>query len=153
MKKIIVGALTAVGLITSAHAGQGIVVTLASNHIGAKAGYNENNLGIGYSWDTSVRYLGDVSAQVGVYRNSEYRTSTYVSATKYLWSSSGKGVRAGYAVGLATGYDSPLMPIVAGVATINVGYFDVNVILSGYRDSDGDKKLKPLLGLQVAFPF
>lgn len=154
MKKLIVGALTAVGLVaSSAHAEQGIAFTLASDHVGAKAQYNQRNLGVGYFWDTNIRYLGDVNAQVGVYRNSEYNTSAYVSATKYLWSSSGKGVRAGYAVGLATGYDSPLMPIIAGVATINVRYFDVNIIVSGYRDSNGDNKIKPLLGLQVAFPF
>lgn len=152
MKKVFAALLLA-GSFGSVYAGQGVVLTLASEHIGAKAKYNQTNPGVGYSWSTSVRYLGDVDAQVGVYRNSESRTSVYVSATKYLWSSSGNGVRAGYAVGLATGYNGLAMPIAAGVASIDVGYFDVNVIVSGYRDSGDGDKLKPLIGLQIAFPF
>lgn len=153
MKKIIAAIILSCTAMSAYATDRGITMTLRSNHVGSVGVYNENNPGIGYTWKTDVAVLGDVNAHVGVYRNSEYRTSAYISAVKYLWTSGGFG--AGYTVGLATGYEStPIMPILGAVVSYTVNdTVGINVVLSAFSDDKDNDKLKPLIGVQLVFPF
>ena len=101
MKRLITSTLL-LAASTFAVADDTLVVNLRSNHVGSIEQYNENNIGVGYGWDTNVRYLGDIQGQVGVFRNSKDRTSLYIAGEKTLWSSG--RLSAGYVVGGAIGY-------------------------------------------------
>jgi hypothetical protein len=96
MKRIIAFFLLALSF--SASADQ-IVSGFVSRH--TAPGFNESNHGIGYRTDDGVT--------VGVYRNSLYRTSVYVS--KEFDVASRGPFTVGYGVGLATGYKYAVIPL------------------------------------------
>lgn len=152
MKQLIASTVLATAT-TFAVADDTLVVNLRSNHVGSVEQYNENNFGVGYGWDTNVRYLGDIQGQVGVFRNSKDRTSLYIAGEKTLWSSG--RLSAGYVVGGAIGYpDVPIMPIVGGVISYRViNDISVTMLITGYSDDGDDNKLKPLVGFQLKIPF
>ena len=61
----------------------------------------------------------DLSAQVGFYRNSEYRTSAYALA-EYTPLHLGPVSLGGFA-GVATGYTKPIVPVAGAVARLQLG--------------------------------
>jgi hypothetical protein len=84
------------------------VVHLASYHTsqgevlnGKKLDYNQINPGIGYEFSNR-------NIELGVYKNSDYKTSFYVLKDREFY----KGL--GYSYGVATGYQNLLTPVVTG---------------------------------------
>lgn len=57
-----------------------LAFNLASNHIGAARAYNEINPGIGFGLAFSVG-RGEISPEIGAYKNSFSRRSTYAAVT------------------------------------------------------------------------
>lgn len=75
-------------------------------------GFNESNPGIGATWSgRDLPGLGAADVTVGVYRNSIGRDSAYIGVDKLPILAAGG--RAGVTAILATGYEIPVLPIIA----------------------------------------
>ncbi len=84
--------------------------------------WNERNFGLGYR----RVYSDDLSVQVGAYRNSQYRVSTYAMAD---WTPLAvAGARLGASIGAVTGYDiGSVIPAASAVARVTVDRLSMTV--------------------------
>jgi hypothetical protein len=97
-----------------------LVIHGLSHHFHARpngAQWNEVNTGIGLRRDLG----GDLSGQIGFYRNSIDRTSTY-ALLDYTPVHLGP-VRAGGFIGAASGYVQTVRPIAGAVLRVDAGRF------------------------------
>lgn len=79
---------------------------------GRAIGFNESNPGIGATWaGRDLPVVGSADISVGVYRNSIGHDSAYIGFDKLPIQAAGG--RAGVTAILATGYEIPVLPIVA----------------------------------------
>lgn len=82
-------------------------IHVSGTSIHNRSGFNERNVGGGVEWQIQPRW----SAAVGVYHNSEYRTSTYALAKYHWWRR--QDWAANLNLGAATGYQiSPVVPVI-----------------------------------------
>lgn len=101
---------------TAAHAGPDYInVGGGSYHYDANGrawGFNESNPGLGVTWaGVQLPAAGTADVSVGYYKNSLGRGSFYAGFDKLPYSIAGG--RAGITAIVATGYDVPVLPIVA----------------------------------------
>ena len=117
MKKYLLAAAIALASTLSAAADYAVVVHGASHHFTQRAQgeWNQSNLGLALR----AEFDKDLSAQVGFYRNSEYRTSVYALAD-YTPLHLGPVSLGGFA-GVATGYAKPIVPVAGAVARLQLG--------------------------------
>lgn len=79
---------------------------------GRRWGFNESNPGTGLTWaNVDVPAIGAADVSMGHYRNSIGNDTVYVGIHKLPYSVAGG--RAGFTAILATGYEIPVLPIVA----------------------------------------
>lgn len=101
---------------TTAHAAPDYInVGGVSYHYDANGrawGFNESNPGIGVTWAwRDVPVIGTADVSVGFYRNSIGRDSAYIGVDKLPLNVAGG--RAGVTAIMATGYEIPVLPIIA----------------------------------------
>ena len=120
LKTIAACALLAMSAAASAQSDTHIVIHGLSHHAHARPNgqaWNEVNTGIGFRRELT----SDLSAQVGIYRNSIDRTSTY-ALIDYTPLQLGP-VNAGAFIGAATGYVPAVRPMAGAVIRIDAGRF------------------------------
>jgi len=77
-------------------------------------GFSESNPGLGATWKTQDKLLGDVELSAGYYNNSLGGKSLFVAVSKLPVQVA--HIKIGVMAGLATGYAWTVMPIVSAAA-------------------------------------
>ena len=82
-------------------------IHVSGTSIHTRSGFNERNVGGGVEWQVQPRW----SAAIGMYYNSEYRTSTYALGKYHWWRR--ENLVLNLNVGAATGYQiAPVVPVI-----------------------------------------
>lgn len=98
-----------------------LTIPIASYHFDRDEDYNEFNLGVGIERTLNDRWrIGG-----GYFRNSNRKDSLFAGATYAPWSFA--GLKIGTAMGLVTGYEASVLPVVVPTAMWESGSFGVNV--------------------------
>ena len=145
MKKYLLAAAIALASTLSAAADYAVVVHGASHHFAQRAEgeWNESNVGLALR----AEFDKDLSAQVGFYRNSEYRTSVYALAD-YTPLHLGPVSLGGFA-GVATGYAKPIVPVAGAVARLQLGRTALTLRLAPKSGIGGSA----VASIELAFKF
>lgn len=121
-----VAAMVAVHFFARAMADTYLTVPFASYHMPQSEDrakrYNEANVGIGFEQTITE----DWRAAIGTYRNSLYRTS-YYGGVSYL-PIQAAGARLGTSIGLVSGYNAAVLPVVAPTAAIERNGIGINLV-------------------------